>query len=227
MKRTSMIVGIVVLAGVAWGFRERLLLLSEGPRSEHDEPVVIDNGPIRITRKGADPEPENQDNRKWEIHHSGPLKLLRSWSYSSDGRWHASDPISLSGIGDITFETIDPDSTGNTSSFALRRDQFWELRYPQKVRLKSSFKFTKANKELRPEDAAYEKHRIASVTAGGTMICFRESATPGPPMAGSKCQNSYAPDAVQIQLCVTEMKCYVPTLAPKIPDIPSSSGGGK
>jgi hypothetical protein len=209
--RTMTVGGVVLLvAGLAWGFRD----IGMSVVSEHDEPVVVDNGPIRITRKGATPAAEGNDKMKWEIHHSGPLTRLRSWSYSGDGGWKEGPEISLGGVGDITFETLDPDTAGSTSSFDLRRDKWYEFRIPQKVRLKSRFNFKYENGALKPDDAAYERHRISSVTADDETVCFRESATPAPP-TGNRCQNTHEPVAIKILLCVSDNKCLAPSTAPQ------------
>ena len=209
--RTMTVGGVVLLvAGLVWGFRDVLWQFV----SEHDEPVVVDNGPIRILRTGANPAPENNDKMKWEIHHSGPLTRLKSWSYSADGGWKPGPEIPLGSVGDITFDTLDPGTAGRTSSFDLRRDKWYEFRIPQKVRLKSRFNFKYENGALKPDDAAYEMHRISSVTAGDETVCFRESATPAPP-AGDRCQNMYAPVAIRIQLCVASNKCLAPSTAPQ------------
>jgi len=211
----------VVLLG--WSFRDKI------PFNEHDEPVVVDNGPIRISRKGATPMKENNDSKRWEIHHSAPLATLHSWYWDptemNDIKWKESPTpaLSLSLIGDIDFATIRKDNSGPTAQFTLRRDQFWEFHHPQKVRLKGRFGFKKemGREELQPEDAAYEEHRISSVQVGDQVICFRESDTPVVKSAANACANTKTPVAIEVQLCVTPEKCSSPQYVPQPPSSPS------
>src|SRR5262245_65726762 len=104
-KNVRMTIGVIAVLALAWAFRDFI------PLNEHDEPIVVDNGPIRITRKGATPVMEDMDKKKWEIHHSAPLKFMRTWSYFEDTGWSEGPAVSLSGVGEITFNTLDPNDT--------------------------------------------------------------------------------------------------------------------
>jgi hypothetical protein len=216
-KNVRMTIGVIAVAALVWGFRDLV------PLSNHDEPIVVDNGPIRITRESATPIDEDGEKKKWEIHHSDPLTFMTTWSYFSLSGWAKGPVVSLSGVRNITFDTFDPKDASQKSDFFLRRDQFWEIKYPQKVRLRSKFDFKYEDRAMKPDNSTYEAYRITSVTAGDTTICFREAMQPGPPQSGD-CKNTITPDAIRINVCVTELKCPAP---PTPGDIPKPSSDGK
>jgi hypothetical protein len=195
LRVTGMLALVAVLGLLA--FR-----LVEGIRGSHDDPIVVDNGPITVIKGNADPVQKDTPAR-WTIHHSARLKLLYAFTQHEGQAWRSLEqPISLSGVKDITFDLLDVPGQPPSAArqMTIFRDRWWEA-LVQKAHLHADVDFRKQGKALTPENQAY---RIGQVWVDGQPVCLVDSEKP----ETSRCANWRAkPARVKILICAEAAKC--------------------
>jgi hypothetical protein len=173
--------------------------------NSHDDPVVVDNGPIRVARDKATPEKDGH-GRRWAIHHSARLKLLHAYSRrASSGKWLPLEtPLPLTDLREIVFRLVAKPKEEPTKSMTIFRDQFGEQwPWDQAVRLDPEFDFEWKDDALTPA-ADYQGYRIGEIRFGRHVICLAEADRPLP----RACSNfDNPPDEIRVLLCAEDDKC--------------------
>lgn len=121
---------LVIMAVVAAG----LILVIVRILSSHDEPLVIDNGPLMVHRTIREtpggpvipPDPEGGDPRHWHFHHSWRLRdmFIQVWDDDGNEGNNVMTPVSLSGVDEIVVELIDTAGGPAPAPLTIRRDAF-------------------------------------------------------------------------------------------------------
>jgi hypothetical protein len=169
--------------------------------ASHDDPVVVDNGPIKIQRARKVPDP---DGDRWTLGKIDKLKLLHvlSWKTGTPAPFVLAPPISLEGVHDITFDLVK--GTGQpTTSMTIFRDAWNESIGNQHTRVKPKGLFKVGAEGLEALDPDY---RVAQIRLdSGDVVCVRDGERP----KAEKCTSwTYAPERIKVVLCTAnEEKC--------------------
>jgi hypothetical protein len=200
MKLTRIV--LLGLGGLACVFGSLVLWTELGIRNSHDDPVVVDNGPIEVSKGSATPRPDN--GRRWAIHHSARLKLLHAYSLrASSGKWLPLEtPLPLTNVKEIVFTLVAKDTP--RAAMTIFRDQFLEeWPWNQQVRLDPEFDFEAKGGVLTPK-TAHQSYRIAEIRFGSHVVCLAEADRPLP----RPCANfDNPPDEIRVLLCAEDDKC--------------------
>ena len=190
--KRAVTVGVAVVAAVAIG---AYFVAS------HDDPVVVDNGPVKIHRPDRVPGP---DGDRWTLGKIGKLKLLHvlSWKTGTAEPFALAPPISLEGVHDITFDLV-KGAAQPTTSLTIFRDAWNESILNQHARVKPKGLFKVEGGGLATLDPDY---RVAQIRLdSGDIVCLRDGERPKP----EKCTSwTYAPEKIKVVLCTdNEEKC--------------------
>lgn len=194
MVRTTILTSLLVVIGLL-GFR-----FFEGSRGSHDDPIVVDNGPITIVKGNAAPVKKDTPKR-WMIHHSDQLRLLYAFTQAADGEtWRSLEqPIPLSGVKNITFDLVEPGQP-KVTDVTIYRDRWYEALVP-KAHLDARIDFVAQGKALTPQD---QKYRIGQVWVEGQPVCLVDTDRP----VTTKCANwRQKPFRVKVLICAKADKC--------------------
>lgn len=199
IKRVALIT-VAVVAGLGLFVMIEIL-------SYHDEPLVIDNGPIVVSRRiGANgdlpPKPEDKpQSKRWSMEHSSRLGLLHVKAWRGNSSLLLERPMSLSGIGDIHFDLVPSDGAMPARGvLTVRRDQFLE-EWPgdQQIRVDPG------DYELMLSEAAPyvlnlsdQNLRIAQIRTQTRTVCLRDQHQP---KEGGCTSGAFNLDRVEIQVC--------------------------
>jgi hypothetical protein len=195
---------LVGFGGLALVFAVLVALSELGVFGSHDDPVVVDNGPIEISKGSA--VPREDGGRRWAIHHSARLTLLHAYSRrQGSGQWLALEtPRSLRGVKEIVFRLVATPGEAPSRSMVIFRDQFLEeWPWNQQVRLDPEFTFVGDGTYLRPHKD-FEGYRIGEIRFGQHVVCLAEADRPLP----RECRRwDNPPDEIRILLCAETDKC--------------------
>jgi hypothetical protein len=196
-KRLFLLVPAVLLLGIL-----AVILGGVGTRN-HDDPIVIDNSPIFVSRPGIAeyPEAESGSSPRWSLRKMDRLDHMRVVSKDGGGTPHPlpGDYPTLRGIGDITFKLMDKDGRDAHKAFVVRRDAFWERPFFQHVRARpeaNAFRFVLDGRRLTPWE--HPDLHVAEIAFGDTTICLADDPVP---TRAACAQWDYMPATLEIKLC--------------------------
>ena len=195
-RRLFLLVPAFLLLGIL-----AVILGGVGTRN-HDDPIVIDNSPIFVSRPGISEYPEEETgSRRWSLRAMDRLHHMRVVSNDGGGTPHPlpGDYPTLRGIGDITFKLMDKDGNDAHKAFVVRRDAFWERPFFQHVRARpeaNAFRFALEGRRLTPFQQP-DLH-IAEISVGDTTICLADDPVP---TRAACVQWDYMPATLEVKLC--------------------------
>ena len=195
-RRLFLLVPALLLFGVL------AVILGDMVIRSHDDPIVIDNSPIFVSRPGIAEYPEAESGSyRWSLRRMDRLHHMRVVSTDGGGTAHPlpGDYPTLRGIGDITFRLMDGNGKDARQAFVVRRDGFWERPFFQHVRARpeaNAFRFVLDGRRLTPHQQP-DLH-IAEIRFGDTTICLAG----GPVPTRAACDEwDYMPATLEIKLC--------------------------
>lgn len=212
-KRNVMLVGfgvVVVLAIVLGAFADF------GPRNSHDEPLVIDNPGVVVSRDvdADEREPEHQEgndptkSKRWKIHESNRFRDLHIWV--TQDQQERFTKVSLAGITDVVFELVRGNGTPADMLSARRKGISIPLPSPfpnisKKLHLELNSIPFKKDRTLKDDVYTYtfqsdtEELHVKQVNFDDTKICLWGET---PPYQTACTGTPRKPQRVHIVLCV-------------------------
>lgn len=222
MRRRNFLIAMlsVVVVLVVAGILGEIIL------SSHDEPIVIENGPILIKRFIKRPAvwwggPPQKRDAAWVLHHSQPFNFLRVWTWETpqDTRpGYAQFPLAR--VTKVTLKAVVPGSGGVSylMSFAHPASGDADVIFTPGVDMQLKpyigdglgdfFRDWRGGLEIPGGDT----YRITEIQLEGQdPVCLREQKTP---VQQATCEeNRFNPSRVYARICVDVDKCSLPVPA--------------
>ena len=187
-------------------------------RTSHDEAIVVDNGPVRISRRGVTAMQEGTSRSRWEMHQSQRFRYLHVWSWpkGSTTPHTLTPPLPLRGVSEIIFDLVLPPGEQPRQSVIIRRDPWWRpWWFNPKARVASAevaFEWIDPVLDkpgmLKPQGREGERFRLADIRLDErATVCLRDGPTP----VAAPCRLwKHVPERVVAKICMTAEKCEAP-----------------
>lgn len=207
LKQTLLVSGMGIALLTVMGQSQGVVLGS------HDEPIVIDNGPVVVSRKIRNTEhgPFKEDGKdSWQIHHTKSFAKLHA-RVKRGQQWGEYVPFDLDGIDRVALELVDT-GTGLPQRMALST----KGALSKTARIHASVDLLlSANTDPREPKIKYQftpkgldtyriKHLVTYDDADGRdkkkTICLRDATAPHE----GECEASAPPDEIRVVICVKD-----------------------
>lgn len=190
-----------------------LVVMGQGDiRGSHDEPIVIDNGPVVVGRSISDDEDGPvKEGRKdsWKHHEIEDLKDLTVW-VKRGTTWTKSTPYSLSGVKKIDLDLVTPQS--NTATIWMTMNRHLRLHEPRQAQQPPDIRYSvtpttdpldskKTRYEFRPMHRTYGGDWYVKELRSdkGLKICLHDGMSPH----SGTCGTNDPPSEIKVVVCTT------------------------
>jgi hypothetical protein len=176
---------------------------SRRPHSNHDDPVVVDNERISITRAAQPKDPKGSD-RYWSLHEMEPFTHVRVTSKPKMKESRSLGPIKLDReVSTFRFDVLEEGQTASDVNFTVSLDLPKEgaeaLDGHKQIFVASSddrLQFYASGKSVRDKNKSLH---IGQISSAGFSVCLARTGWPevGP------CGSDWAvlPETVKVELC--------------------------